>query len=258
MIDFRLIFAHNSFIYTWSGESAPPHIRGFVLLIERGSENCVISVSWESMAQQEHLRSDGLIARASGAWAKEKLYYLERYLDIVSVGMKKKWAGKLFYVDLFAGPGKCWIRETNEEIDGSPLIALKFNFAKYFFVESDEKCYQALAARVKVRAPEKDVETIHGDCNDVIEKIELPSSSLGVAFVDPTGVSQLAFETIGRLALNRKVDLIVNFPEGMGIRMNLFHTQKLKRMHSTGSWAAPDGRNATGRLPHHSARCAQQ
>jgi len=181
------------------------------------------------MAEQEQLGSDGLVARDSGVWAKEKLYYLEHYLDIFSVGMNKKWAGKLYYVDLFAGPGKCRIRETEEEIDGSPLIALKFNFAKYFFVESDEKYCRALEARVKARAPEKykDVEIIQGDCNHEIEKIKLPPSSLGLAFIDPTGVSSLAFETIRKLAHDRKIDLIINFPEGMGIRMNLHqYTQK--------------------------------
>lgn len=173
------------------------------------------------MAEQEQLGSDGLVARASGVWAKEKLYYLEHYLDIFSVGMNKKWAGKLYYVDLFAGPGKCRIRETKEEIDGSPLIALKFNFAKYFFVEADKKSCRALAARVKARAPEKDVDIIQGDCNDEIENIKLPASGLGLAFIDPTGVSPLAFETIRKLAHNRKIDLIINFPEGMGILMNL-------------------------------------
>jgi three-Cys-motif partner protein len=181
------------------------------------------------MPQQEHLGSDGLVARDSGAWAKEKLYFLERYLDIVSVGMKKKWADRLYYVDLFAGPGKCLIRETNEEIDGSPLIGLKFNFAKYFLVESDKKCYRALAARVKARAPEKDVEIIQGDCNDEIDKINPLPSSLGLAFIDPTGVSQLAFETIRKLAHNRKIDVIINFPEGMGIRMNLFQYTETER-----------------------------
>jgi hypothetical protein len=143
---------------------------------------------------------------------------IESYTRPLCSGMKKKWAGKLYYVDLFAGPGKCLIRETRGEIDGSPLIALKFNFAKYFFVESDEKCYRALAARVKIRAPEKekDVDIIPGDCNDMIGKIRLPPASLGLAFIDPTGVSPLAFETIRKLAENRKVDLIINFHEGMG------------------------------------------
>src|SRR5713226_5274917 len=114
----------------------------------------------------EHLSgSDGLTVRDSGVWAKEKLYYLERYLDIFSVGMSKKWPGKLYYVDLFAGPGKCLIRETGEEIDGSPLIALKFNFAKYFFFEANKQNYRALVSRVKTRAPEKDAKVIPEDCN---------------------------------------------------------------------------------------------
>jgi hypothetical protein len=38
------------------------------------------------MAQHQQLASDGFVARDSGAWAKEKLYNLERYLDIASVG----------------------------------------------------------------------------------------------------------------------------------------------------------------------------
>jgi three-Cys-motif partner protein len=135
--------------------------------------------------------------------------------------MKRKWAGRLYYVDLFAGPGKCRIRGSSEEFDGSPLIALKFNFAKYFFVEVDEECYAALKARVEARAPEKDVEILLGDCNDVIHKVKPPPHGLGLAFVDPTGVSPLAFDTIRKLAQDRKIDLIINFHEGMGIRMNL-------------------------------------
>jgi three-Cys-motif partner protein len=111
------------------------------------------------------LGSDGHPVRDSGIWAKEKLYYLERYLDIFSVGMHQRWHGKIYYVDLFAGPGLCLIPETGEEFDGSPLIALKFNFAKYFFFESDPACFKALETRIKVRSPEKlrNVELIQGD-----------------------------------------------------------------------------------------------
>ena len=174
------------------------------------------------MAQQEQSGGDGLIARPSGGWVREKLYYLERFLDILSVGMKEKWAGRLYYLDLFAGPGKCRIRDTDEEIDGSPLIALKFNFAKYFFIEADAECHHALAERVKDRAPEKPVEVIHGDCNAEVVNLKLPTSGLGLAFIDPTGLADLAFGTIRRLKEGRKIDLIINFAEGMGIRMNLF------------------------------------
>jgi len=94
--------------------------------------------------------ADGRVVRDSGKWAEEKLYYLGRYLKIMSVGMSKKWAGKLYYVDLFAGPGRCQIRETRKEIDGSPLIALLgFNFNKYFFFEGKPGLPSALEERVR-------------------------------------------------------------------------------------------------------------
>lgn len=174
------------------------------------------------------LGNDGLPVRDSGIWAKEKLYYLERYLDIFSVGMQKKWLGKIYYVDLFAGPGQCRIAETSEEFDGSPLTALKFNFAKYFFFESDPTCFKALETRIRVRAPEKlrNVTLIPDDCNKKIDQIKPMTGALGLAFVDPTGISPIAFETIRKLAANRKIDLIINFHEGMGIRMNIHQYSK--------------------------------
>jgi three-Cys-motif partner protein len=175
------------------------------------------------MADQEIKGADGLTLRSSGIWVKEKLYYLEHYLDIFSVGMKKKWAGKLYYVDLFAGPGRCAIRENGEEIDGSPLVALKFDFEKYYFFEADPQCYSALEKRVRSFAPHKKdkVALIPGDCNDKIGEVSPTSSSLGLAFIDPTGLSPFRFETLRKLTANMKLDLIINFHEGMGIRMNM-------------------------------------
>lgn len=178
-----------------------------------------------------NLGNDGFLIRDSGEWAKDKLYYLERYLDIFSVGMKNKWAGKLYYVDLFSGPGRCHIRETHTEVDGSPLRALKFDFTEYFFFEADPACSAALEKRIKVYSPDKSGVThvIKGDCNDRIGEVRSDATSLGLAFVDPTGISQLSFETIRKLTQNRKIDLIINFPEGMGIRMNIHQYKENER-----------------------------
>jgi three-Cys-motif partner protein len=173
------------------------------------------------------LGRDGLIVRPSGDWIKSKFHYLGRYLKTFSVAMKGKWT--LYYVDLFAGPGRCKIRETQEEIDGSPLIALLANeFDKYYFFEADPDCYRALTERVKKSIPEKTNKTqlIFGDCNATIDQINTPANGLGVAFIDPTGLSPLAFETIRKLTVNRKIDLIINFHDGMGIRMNLHQYTK--------------------------------
>jgi len=42
------------------------------------------------MNEQEVSAADGLPVRGSRSWAEEKLYYLRRYLDIFSNGMKNK------------------------------------------------------------------------------------------------------------------------------------------------------------------------
>lgn len=78
--------------------------------------------------------SDGNLTMVVGPWAKEKLHYIRRYCDIFNTGMKDKWETRT-YVDLFSGPGKCVIEGTEEEIDGSPLIALQCEepFTHYFF-----------------------------------------------------------------------------------------------------------------------------
>jgi three-Cys-motif partner protein len=137
--------------------------------------------------------------------------------------MGEKWANKLYYVDLFSGPGRCVIRDTNEEVDGSPLRALKCDFAKYFFFELDEFCAEALQKRVAAFPLEKQrkVKVTPGDCNNEIQNAAIPTAGLGLAFIDPTGISQIFFDTIKLLAVGRKIDLIINFSEAMGIRMNL-------------------------------------
>ncbi len=154
------------------------------------------------LAQSEPIptASDGLPARATGPWVLDKRHYFERYLDIFSRGVGKKWAGKLSYVDLFSGPGRSIIRGTGEEVEGSPLLSLKHEFAGYVFVDIPE-VLSALDQRLKRHRA-------------------LPSDHLTLAFIDPTGL-QIQFRTIERLVHNRKVDLLMTIQFGMGIRMNL-------------------------------------
>ena len=105
--------------------------------------------------------TDGLPIRESGPWIKRKYHYLERYIDIFTVGMSKKWP--LTFVDLFAGPGRCLITETGEEVNGSALIALKYNFNNYIFDALQKRCNQT--------GKSSQIQFFNSDCNKIPAQI---------------------------------------------------------------------------------------
>jgi len=167
------------------------------------------------------IASDGLPGRATGPWVFDKKHYFERYLDIFSRGVRRKWAGKLSYVDLFSGPGRSVIRNTNEEVQGSPFLSLNYDFARYVFVDVPD-VLASLEGRLSGHPKRTQITLVPGDCNKVIPEIlkALPTDHLTLAFIDPTGL-QITFNTIQRLVHNRRVDLLMTIQLGMGIRMNL-------------------------------------
>jgi len=167
------------------------------------------------------LASDGLPARLTGQWVQGKNYYLCRYLDIMTHGVVKKWEAKLAYVDVFAGPGRSIIRDTGEEVEGSPVLSLKYEFAKYVFVDKPE-VLSSLKKRLNGHPKLSQIAFLEGDCNDVIDDVrsELPANHLTLAFIDPTGL-QIKFRAVQRLVQNRKVDLLMALQFGMGIKRNL-------------------------------------
>lgn len=166
---------------------------------------------------------DGLLVRCVGGWSREKHYYLKRYIYTFTTSMMKKWHGQLYYIDLFTGPGKCITRDTEEEIDGSPLIALNalHPFAKYFFVDLDKTVIDILSQRCKNHPYYNRVKLIQGDSNLIIDSIinNIPIRSLSLAFIDPTGL-HFKFSTLKKLS-QRKVDLIITFPDSMAIKRNI-------------------------------------
>lgn len=167
------------------------------------------------------IASDGLPLRPTGPWVHDKNYYLKRYLDIMTRGVGHKWAGKLSYVDLFAGPGRSVVRGTGEVVEGSPFVALNCEFARYVFVDVPD-VLSTLQRRIATHPKAGRVSLIEGDCNEVIEAVRdaSPPDHLTLAFVDPSGL-QIHFRTIERLVQGRKIDLLMTIQFGMGIRLNL-------------------------------------
>ena len=159
--------------------------------------------------------SDGHAALIIGAWAKEKLFYVQRYCDIFNAGMRSIWPVRTF-VDLFAGTGRCKVEETGEEIDGSALIALrsKVPFTHCFFNDINPAAIDSLRSRTG-GFTKVDVRLFNKDCNEVIDDLReaLPPSSLDFCFVDPLNW-EVSFESIRALTADRRMDLAITFHSG--------------------------------------------
>jgi three-Cys-motif partner protein len=177
---------------------------------------------------------DGLPARESGGWVKEKLFYVKRYIDVFEVAMRDKDWRKRIFIDLFSGPGKCIVRDTNEYLLGSPLLALQtqYPFTDYYFVDMDAQNMAHLKVRSKAsKVPEDHLNFLIGDANQQVIAITseiaridktfiqglLPC--LNLAFLDPEGL-ELEWKTVETLAGMKRMDLIIHYSQN-GLTRNL-------------------------------------
>ena len=165
--------------------------------------------------------SDGLPARKSGDWAKRKHHYLRNYCGITTVGMRNK-PLRLVYLDVMAGPGLCKVKETGEEFPGSPLVALEHDFSEYIFIEDNPGLADALKQRVARHPKARRVKVIPENWIYVLDsgRLKFDASTLVVAFVDPTGISQTPMAAMVKLATNSKIDLLVTIQQRLGIVWN--------------------------------------
>ena len=171
-----------------------------------------------SRGQELTTASDGLPALSVAEHAKEKEYTLGNITGIFTKAMKKKWPGRLYYVDPFCGPGKCVIRNSGEETDGSPAIAAGVPFSHYYFADEDQRYIDALQKRVAgMDLSERPVRFYTGDAHETIGEIlrELPPArqSLGLAFLDPWAWD-FSFENLAELTRGRRLDILINFNIG--------------------------------------------
>lgn len=156
--------------------------------------------------------SDGRLARVVHEWSDEKLFYVERYMDIFTRGMGQKWKGRLTYLDFFSGPGLCIDRGSGQESEGSPLRSLRYGFGKRFFNDLNPTAVAALHDRVALQEPSNEPRIENVDCNDAVSGARslMSSGTLGLAFIDPTAY-QMTFESIERLTRGLRMDLIITF-----------------------------------------------
>ena len=168
--------------------------------------------------QQLTFASDGLPALSVAEHAKDKEFTIRNIAGIFTAAMHKKWPDRLYYVDLFSGPGKCVIRNSREETEGSPLIAAKVPFTNYFFADEDSDCINTLRRRIERLDLNGKKFSYHvGKADEIVDEIlkKLPPQrqSLGLAFLDPWGWDY-SFASLEKLTRGRRLDLLINFNIG--------------------------------------------
>jgi three-Cys-motif partner protein len=165
--------------------------------------------------------SDGLLARKSGIRAKRKHHFLRNYCGITTKSMRKKW--RLVYLDVMAGPGLCKISDTGEEFPGSPFVALDHEFHEFILIESESRLADALKQRVARHPKASQVKVHQENWVDLLKQGQLrfTDDTLVVAFVDPTGISQVPMKAMLQLAKNQRIDLLVTIQHSLGITWNV-------------------------------------
>jgi len=176
------------------------------------------------------LGEDGLPVQCVGAWAEDKYFFLEAYLN-ASCEVRRKFADKdnAVFIDLFAGPGKCVIRGEKKEILNGGIRALQRDeapFNELFFFDISKINTEALLKRVNNKA---NCHVMRGDSNALVP--DLVSSLLQkyyryhFAFIDPFGPDNLKFKTLKELARLERMDMLIHFPIG-AIKRNLPNWKK--------------------------------
>ncbi len=157
---------------------------------------------------------DGLPAREVKAHNRDKAHVIEGYSGIFTRAMKK-WKYRC-YLDLYCGPGVCWVKDTGRFVLGSPLIALNVDpsFTHLVFNDLDGACTDALQARMSGAGA--DVTVLTADANDPATinsaRKAIPAwNALSLALLDPQGMD-LNLDTIRDLSQGKPMDLLINLP----------------------------------------------
>ncbi|HEX3241344.1 MAG TPA: three-Cys-motif partner protein TcmP [Solirubrobacterales bacterium] len=156
----------------------------------------------------------GALARAITSHSLTKQDRIIRYADTVSVAMSRRW--KIWWLDLFAGPGAVYHRHLSDFRPGIPVEVadrLQRPFDGYVFSDLSSECVSSLTQRLAARP---NLTIAQGDANDPlhIEALiaRIPREALVLAYLDPQGLD-LHLETIRLLAWRfRHLDLLINLP----------------------------------------------
>lgn len=163
---------------------------------------------------------DGHPRQLVGSWVRDKHARLERYVHISSHA-RAKWIKPNkpgpTYIDLFAGPGRCRIRESADILPGSALVAWnkaqqsKSAFTRVLVGDVHPAICAAVDARLKaVGAP---VSTLRGPAVRSVDLVlsQVDPRALHLALLDPFDLVSLPFDVVRKLASLQHIDILIHF-----------------------------------------------
>lgn len=162
------------------------------------------------------LDADGLWVEKVGRWANDKLKIVTDYVHASGGARKRYLTTGAAYIDVFCGPGRSRIRETDEFIDGSPIAAFKKGqgspgpFTAIYVSDADRELQVSCEQRLRnLNAP---VHAIEGPASAAMPAIvrQLDPYGLHFAFLDPHNLGTLSFDLFESLASLKRIDIIVH------------------------------------------------
>jgi len=202
-------------------------------LLNRACTSCGDNLGADGICTVARDLGDGLSLRCVGDWATEKVELLTKYFAIFTNGMKDKWPGKLNYIEICSGPGRCIVRNQGEEFDGTSLAILKSpgfqHINRAVFIDLSPSVVRDLNQRIQALGPSvaNKAYAVLGDYTDPagivaeLKKLGVHPDTLNLLFIDPTDCS-VPFTTMRYLKASLgRTDIILNFPFGMDLNRNI-------------------------------------
>jgi three-Cys-motif partner protein len=179
--------------------------------------------------QYEADPADGMVRALIGAWGVEdKHERLQKYIFASHATRRKflvEYKKDTGFVDLYCGPGRARIRDTNVVVDGSAVMAAKRSaactpFQRYVIGDIDPKLLAACEKRLS-EAGAGCVYAFNGPAEKTAEQAiaVLHKTGLNLSFLDPFNAN-LPFSVIETLGELNKMDQLIHFSV-MDYRRNL-------------------------------------
>ena len=162
---------------------------------------------------------DNLPVQCVGAWAEDKYFFLETYLNATRKTREKfSDQGNAVFIDLFAGPGISIVKHNKREIKSGGVRAIEREEAAFNESILIDRCESNTNALSKRLEKYRNVHIKCGDSNQLVDALvahlKRKSYRYHFAYIDPFGPDGLKFDTIRKLASLQRMDMLIHFPIG--------------------------------------------